>query len=413
MDILIIILLMILCLVAEAFFSGSEIGTVSADRMRLRHDAAKGSSGARLALQMLKKPEWLLSTTLVGTNIAVVTNTTLGTALMIQLFGESMSWLAIVLVAPLIWVFGEIVPKSVFQQRANQITPKAIYVLRFFSYLFSPILIIFSFLTRLIARLLGGGKEEANPFTMREEIQTMMDMSPVAGGDIRPMEQSMIKRMFEFGEKRAGDIMIPLIDMVAIERSSTSGEASKLAEEKMHKLFPVYEKRIDKVVGVINTLELVANPPKEPIDNILQKVTYVPSSKSIKSLLLQMRTQHDAMAVVVDEFGGAQGIVTIEDIMDEVVEELEHEYRSTEEPSEWVRKLGDQEYLVSARIDLRDLWDKVGIELPPGKYTTLAGFLLEKGGEVPAEGKEIEFKGTTFEIKKATSLAIQEVRIHW
>jgi CBS domain containing-hemolysin-like protein len=181
----------------------------------------------------------------------------------------------------------------------------------------------------------------------------------------------------------------------------------------MHKLFPVYEKRIDKVVGVINTLELVANPPKEPIDNILQKVTYVPSSKSIKSLLLQMRTQHDAMAVVVDEFGGAQGIVTIEDIMDEVVEELEHEYRSTEEPSEWVRKLGDQEYLVSARIDLRDLWDKVGIELPPGKYTTLAGFLLEKGGEVPAEGKEIEFKGTTFEIKKATSLAIQEVRIHW
>lgn len=413
MDILIIILLMILCLFAEAFFSGSEIGTVSADRMRLRHDAAKGSSGARLALQMLKKPEWLLSTTLVGTNIAVVTNTTLGTALMIQLFGESMSWLAIVLVAPLIWVFGEIVPKSVFQQRANQITPKAIYVLRFFSYLFSPILIIFSFLTRLLARLLGGGKEEANPFTMREEIQTMMDMSPVAGGDIRPMEQSMIKRMFEFGEKRAGDIMIPLIDMVAIERSSTSGEASKLAEKKMHKLFPVYEKRIDKVVGVINTLELVANPPKEPIDNILQKVTYVPSSKSIKSLLLQMRTQHDAMAVVVDEFGGAQGIVTIEDIMDEVVEELEHEYRSTEEPSEWVRKLGDQEYLVSARIDLRDLWDKVGIELPPGKYTTLAGFLLEKGGEVPAEGKEIEFKGTTFEIKKATSLAIQEVRIHW
>ena len=412
MEILITILIMILCLVAEGFFSGSEIGTVSADRMRLRHDAAKGSGGARLALKMLKTPEWLLSTTLVGTNIAVVTNTTLGTALMIQLFGESMSWLAVVLVAPLIWVFGEIVPKSIFQQRANEITPKAIYLLRFFSFLFSPILVFFSVLTRLITRVLGGGKEEANPFTMREEIQTMMDMSPV-GGDIRPMEQSMIRRMFEFGEKTAGDIMIPLIDMVAIERSATSGEASKLAEQKMHKLFPVYEKRIDKVVGVINTLELVANPADESIEKIIQKVTYVPSSKSIKSLLMQMRTQHDAMAVVVDEFGGAEGIVTIEDIMEEVVEELEHEYRSTEEAAEWVRKLGEQEYLVSARVDLKDLWDKVGIELPPGKYTTLAGFLLELGGEVPVEGTEIEFKGTTFEIQKATPLAIQEVRIHW
>lgn len=413
MEILITVLIMILCLVAEAFFSGSEIGTVSADRMRLRHDAAKGSRGARLAIQMLKKPEWLLSTTLVGTNIAVVTNTTLGTALMIQLFGESMSWLAIVLVAPLIWVFGEIVPKSIFQQHANQITPKAIFVLRFFSYLFFPLLVIFSFLTRMIARVLGGGKSEANPFTMREEIQTMMDMSPAGGGDIRPMQQNMIRRMFEFREKTAGAIMIPLIDMVAIERGASSGEVSKLAEEKMHKLFPVYEKRIDKIVGVINSLELVANPAEEPIENILQKVTYVPSSKSIKSLLMQMRTQHDAMAVVVDEFGGAQGIVTLEDIMEEVVEELEHEYRSAEESAEWVHKLGEQEYLASARIDLKGLWDKAGIELPPGKYTTLAGFLLEKSGEVPGEGAEIEFKGTTFEIQKATPLAIQEVRIHW
>ncbi|MEN8131836.1 MAG: hemolysin family protein [Pseudomonadota bacterium] len=414
MEILITVLIMILCLIAEAFFSGSEIGTVSADRMRLRHDAAKGSRGARLAIQMLKKPEWLLSTTLVGTNIAVVTNTTLGTALMIQLFGESMSWLAIVLVAPLIWVFGEIVPKSIFQQHANQITPKAIFVLRFFSYLFFPILVIFSVLTRLIARLLGGGKDEANPFTLREEIQTMMDMSPVGGGgDIRPMEKNMIRRMFDFREKTAGAIMIPLIDAVAIERGATSGEASKLAEKKMHKLFPVYEKRIDQVIGVINTLELVANPAEEPIESILQEVTYAPSSKSIKSLLMQMRTQHDAMAVVVDEFGGAQGIVTLEDIMEEVVEGLEHEYRSTQEAVGWVRKLGEQEYLVSARIDLQNLWDKVGIELPPGKYTTLAGFLLEKSGEVPGEGAEIEFKGTTFEIQKATPLAIQEVRIHW
>ena len=140
---------MVLCLIAEGFFSGSELGVVSADRMKLRHDAAKGSRGARLALEMLeKRPEWLLSTTLVGTNIAVVTNSTIATALMISLFGEAGSWLAVILVAPLIWVFGEIVPKSVFQQRADTITPYVIYVLRFFSILFWPILVVFVTLSK-------------------------------------------------------------------------------------------------------------------------------------------------------------------------------------------------------------------------------------------------------------------------
>ena len=135
-DVLVTLLVMAICLVAEGFFSGSEIGIVSADRIKLRADAAKGSRGAQLAIKMLGKPEWLLSTTLVGTTIAGVTSTTMATALVLQLLGPEFSWLAVVLVAPLIWVFGEIVPKSVFQQRADTITPQAIYVLRFFSRVF-------------------------------------------------------------------------------------------------------------------------------------------------------------------------------------------------------------------------------------------------------------------------------------
>ena len=136
MDVLLTVILIIIFLAIEAFFSGSEIGVVSADQIKLRHEAAKGSRGAKLALDMLKKPEWLLATTLVGTNIAVVSNTTIVTALMIQLFGEQNSWFAIVLVAPLIWIFGEIVPKSIFQQRADTITLRVIFLLRLTFYLF-------------------------------------------------------------------------------------------------------------------------------------------------------------------------------------------------------------------------------------------------------------------------------------
>lgn len=180
MDIVLTILIMVLCLLLEGFFSGSEIGVISADQIKLRHKAAKGSKGAKLALKMLEKPEWLLSTTLVGTNIAVVTNTTMATALMIHLFGEYGSWLAVVLVAPLIWIFGEIVPKSVFQQRADSVTPIIIFVLRFFSLLFYPILFVFSFLTNLLTKLTGG--ESRNPFTLREEIVTMLQMPAASGG---------------------------------------------------------------------------------------------------------------------------------------------------------------------------------------------------------------------------------------
>ena len=223
-DILVTFGLMIACLVAEGFFSGSEMGVVSADRMKLRHAAAKGSLGAKLALDMLNKPEWLLSTTLVGTNISVVANTTMATALMLQLFGEYGSWLAVALVAPLIWVFGEIVPKSVFQQRADVLTPRVIFLLKFFSWLFYPILLVFSLLTRLLAMIVGDRTGKQNPFTLREEILALMQMS-TDGGDIDRRESAMIRRLFNFEETTVSEVMMPLIDVVAVEQGETCGEA--------------------------------------------------------------------------------------------------------------------------------------------------------------------------------------------
>jgi CBS domain containing-hemolysin-like protein len=266
MDIGVTLLIILICLLLEGFFSGSEIGVVSADQMKLRHAAAKGSKGAKLALTMLQKPEWLLSTTLVGTNIAVVTNTTMATALMINLFGENGSWLAVVLAAPLIWVFGEIVPKSVFQQRADVITPYVIFALRFFSYLFYPILLIFSAITRLLAKLLGG--TDRNPFTLREEIITMLHMPAAGDGDIQPVEKEMIRRMFDFTETRVQDAMRPLIEVTAIERQATCGEARRLAAETFHVRLPVYDERVDRITGMLHVLDLLGEDDDGPIGSL-------------------------------------------------------------------------------------------------------------------------------------------------
>ncbi|MEF8713390.1 MAG: hemolysin family protein [Accumulibacter sp.] len=413
-EIWITFLLMIVCLIAEGFFSGSELGVVSADRMKLRHDAAKGSRGARLALEMLeKRPEWLLSTTLVGTNIAVVTNSTIATALMIDLFGEQGSWLAVILVAPLIWVFGEIVPKSVFQQRADTITPYVIYVLRFFSILFWPILIIFVTLSKFLSRL-AGASEEHNPFTLREQIQSMVQMPPQEGGDIQAIEKTMIRRMFNFSETTVYKVMVPLIDVNAIEKRSTVGEAVRLAVQCSHVRLPVYDGRIDRVIGVLNSMDLLGVDESASIEPFISPTRYVPASKSAEAMLVELRKDGDAMAVVMDEFGGAEGIVTIEDIIEEVVEDIQDEYDRQEKPAEWLKKLGHHDYLVSARADPAMLNEKLGLKLPgDGSYDTLSGFLLEYAREIPAPGMTIEVEGIKFTIQRATPQVIQEVQIRW
>jgi putative hemolysin len=410
-DILVTVAVMIVCLVAEGFFSGSEIGVISADRTKLRHQAAKGSRGARLALKMLEKPEWLLSTTLVGTNISVVTNTTMATALVIELFGVDASWLAVVLVAPLIWVFGEIVPKSVFQQRADDITPRAIFILRFFSYVFSPILIVFSSLARLLGRLVGGNRDAKNPFTLREEIKTMVQMSPNEG-DIEPTEQNMIRRLFNFGETTAREVMMPLIDVAMVERSATCGEARRVAIEHSHARIPVYQERVDRVVGILDTLELLGVDVEVPIQAFVKSASYAPASKSIQDLLLDMRRQGEQVTVVVDEYGGAEGIVSIEDILEEVVEDIHDEYDAGEPEVSLIRRQHDGSLLVNARVELSVLEEELGIKLTKGRYASLAGYLLEKAGEIPQVGSSFEHKGLLFTVLRGSARSVKEVRIN-
>ena len=411
MDILSTAIIIVLCLLMEGLFSGSEIGVVSADQIKLRHLAAKGSKGAKLALKMLEKPEWLLSVTLVGTNISVVTNTTMVTALMFQLFGESGSWMAVAIAAPLIWIFGEIVPKSVFQQKADVITPYVIFALIFFSWLFYPILFVFSILTRLLTKLTGG--DQKNPFTLREEIVTMLQMPEAARGDIQPVEQNMIRRMFNFTETTVKDVMTPLIDVVAVEKNISCQQAKQISSEYSHIRLPVYDERVDRIIGVLHTLELLGIDPQSPITSFIRPAIYVPMNKSIQNLMSELRTDGSVIAIVVDEFGGAEGIVTLEDIMEEVVEDLEDEYDESEENNQLIRRLGKNDYLVNARIEVDELNEKLQISLPVGRYVTLAGLILDRTHRVPEKGMVIKQDGISLVVHQSTAQAIHEIRIHW
>jgi CBS domain containing-hemolysin-like protein len=224
----------------------------------------------------------------------------------------------------------------------------------------------------------------------------------------------MIRRMFNFSETTVYKVMVPLIDVNAVDKRCTVGEAVRLAVQCSHVRLPVYDGRIDRVIGVLNTMDLLGVEESSPIEAFIGPTRYVPASKSAESMLVELRKDGDAMAVVMDEFGGAEGIVTIEDIIEDVVEDIQDEYDRQEKPAEWLKKLGHHDYLVSARVDPAVLTEKLGLKLPGEEsYDTLSGFLLEYAREIPMPGTTIEVEGIKFTIQRATPQVIQEVQIRW
>jgi CBS domain containing-hemolysin-like protein len=238
----------------------------------------------------------------------------------------------------------------------------------------------------------------------------MMQMS-ANDGDIEPIEQDMIRRLFNFGETTTREVMMPLIDVAMVEQDATCAEARRVAIDHSHARIPVYQERVDRVVGVLDSLELLGVAADESIQPFIKQVTYVPSGKSIQDLLLDMRRAGEQVTVVVDEFGGAEGIVSIEDILEEVVKDIQDEYDAGEPEIQMIRRQDDGTVLVNARVDLSDLVEELGIELPKGRYSSLAGFLMEKAGDIPPVGSSIEYKEFRFTILRGNPQSIQEVKI--
>ncbi|MBF0097695.1 MAG: HlyC/CorC family transporter [Magnetococcales bacterium] len=409
MDVWTIPFMIVACLLVEAFYAGAEIAVVSADRLRLRHLAAKGSKGAQLALEMLKKPEHLLTTTLVGINVAIVTNASLSTIFAIEVLGQELSWLAIAISAPLIWVFGEIVPKSVFQQKSDYLTPRIIYVLKASSVLFYPIILVFSALFKVVTFFLGG-KEKKNPLTLREEIDMVLQMHNQET-DILPMERHMIRRLFNFSETRARDIMVPLIDLRSLDRNSTCGEALRAASQHAHLLLPVYAGRVDNIIGYVNTVEMLGQPENQPIRSFVKPIRFDPGSQSIETILSYFQKQGERLVIVVDEYGGCVGMVSLEDILERVVGEIRDEYDQHDKGTTWWQAIEDHTWRVNPRIPLVALRDELGIALPEGSYETLGGFLLDCFKEIPQEGEVLSYGGITYTVTKAGNHTIREVII--
>jgi CBS domain containing-hemolysin-like protein len=416
MDILIILLVMMLLLLLKGFFSGSEIALVNSDKLKMHHRAKQGNRGAKLVLSLFKTPDVLLGTTLVGTNIATIILTTLGTMLMIRSFGHLGDLYAVLLFTPLFLVLGEVVPKSVFQQKSNEIAPMIVYPLRVFSFLFYPLVFVFSRVARLCARLVGGGKTEQTVFITREQMRMVVDMAE-RGANVDVFDRVRIKRVIRFAETSVGEAMIPVAEMTAINRNRDTRSAITLVRRRGYNRLPVYSRNISNITGVVTltTWDLMDPELQErPLEELIKPAHSVSPYQTIDQLLPVLRNRDDHMAVVVDEFGSAVGMITMEDILEEVVGEIDVGYDFEEyfpRRKRIYEMLDEETYLMDARLPISEVNELLGTSLPAVESHTIGGLMMARLRHIPGEGESIVEAGFRFTVTEATERAVVKLQV--
>jgi CBS domain containing-hemolysin-like protein len=408
MDLPDVILIVALCLIAEGFFSGSEIGIISANKIRIRHRAEAGSRSALLLEKFLSVPERMLSTTLIGTNLCTVTGAAILSGYMISSYGTAGEIYALLIFWPLTLILGEIFPKTVYQQFSDSISFKIVYPLRFFYFLFYPVMYLLTALARGVSGMVENGQGPQTPFVTKQELDLIMDMSR-GEDEIGDQERVMIKRIFTFGGTTAREAMVPLVEVVAIEENDTVDELLRKVKEKGYSRIPVYRDEIYNIIGIVNVFDvLFLQPDEQSLRSIIRNVYYAPETMKVPDLLKVLQEREVPMAVVVNEYGGAIGIVTDEDLLEEIVGEIRDEHEVEEE---LYQELPEGGYLIEARMEVDAINEELGLKIEKGAYETLGGYLLHLLEEIPPLGTAIEKGGYSYEILEATEKNIVRVRV--
>ncbi len=417
MELLLELLLMLVFLILKGFFSGSEIAIVNSDKLKLRHRAKQGDKGAALVVRLFKTPDVILGTTLAGTNIATVTISTLGALICIDLFGASGDLISVLLLTPILLIFGEVVPKSVFQQKADAIVGYIIYGLRFFSFLFYPIIFIFSRVARFATRLVGGGGGmRDNMFITREELRVLLDIGD-SGAGASNIDRRSIRRIIRFADTTVGEAMIPLADVVGFDEVRSLSEAVQVVMKHGFNRLPVYQGNITNVqcILTLSTWDLMEEQidDKDMADYIRPPLFLSPKQTVDQTLpLLQARDDH--MGIVVDEFGSAIGILTMEDVFEEVVGEINVGYDFDEyNPKQrlFIEHQSENVHLMGGRTPISEVNYILHSNLPTEEAHTVGGFVANRLRRIPAEGDFIEEQGYRISVLEADAKSVLKVRV--
>ena len=408
--------IIVICGYLSAIFSGSEVAILSANRMRLLELNEEGNRAARILLDILERPSQIVSTLLVANVTANVVMVVLWANVLIVLsaYYNLETWVLVVggiLLTTVLILFCEILPKNLFHQNPEFHALKRVRFLRLTITISKPVVWLTYNLSKQLLRMIGITlSSSASPIT-EEEIIDLIETGEEEGL-IQEQERDMIHSIFEFGDLRVRDVMIPRVDMKALKNTAKMSDALKIVVASGHSRIPVYGKNRDDIVGLIYAKDLLGilgdeNVDKIPLKNLIQEVQFVPEEMALSKLFNDMKSKKNHFAIVADEYGGTAGLVTIEDVLEEIVGEIEDEF-DLEEP----QAHGEEGvWIVEGKLNLHDLEDLVHVELPDNGADTVGGLIYLKLGQIPDEGNQIEMSGLIFKVLQVKNQRITEIEI--
>ena len=396
----------LLAIAMEAFFSGSEIGMVSVNRIKMKKLAEEGNSSAQAILKLLDNPEKLFTTTSLGTNLAMVTSTAISTAFMVENFGDFGEWIAMLFIFPLVFFGGEIIPKVIFQNRADSLMPVMIYPLNLFHNCMGPIIKWLSYTSQhLTSRVPEGMTEKTFTFS-RDQLRKVLSLESQTV-DLGTTEKKIIHNIFNFGELIAEQCMVPLVQMTAIKDTASMREAHEIANESGLSRLPVFHERMHNLIGILNAFDLLDQEMDDtPITELIRPAHYIPPNKKIDDLLKELQQGGLHMAFVVDEYGGCIGLVTIEDLLEKIVGEIEDEY---DKPEELYKPYAEGGFLIEGSTEISVLNETLGWELPGGDFETIAGLVINRLEKIPHPGDQVLAGLYRLTVKDASKRKIQSL----
>lgn len=396
----------------SAFFSGSETAYLAVSRAKVKKLAKEGDRRAKTLLYLIEHPNRVLVTILVGNNLVNITAAALATSLAISAFGSKGVGIATGIVTLVVLLFGEITPKSFSATNAERVAlfvARPIYLLM---KLMSPLVLLLSKFAKLLVRSFGG-EVRLGPFITEEELKMLVEVGEELGA-IEKEEKEMISGIFEFGETDVKEIMVPRIDMKCIQAEESIEAARKLILETGHSRIPVYEGSIDNIIGILYAKDLLrylnsrVKKPKS-LREIVRPAYFVPETKKLDDLLREFQQNRVHVAIVVDEYGGTAGMVTLEDILEEIVGEIKDEYDLAEE--EPLERIDETQTVVDARMSIHDVNEALDISLPEDEFDTIGGLLFNTIGRIPSPGDEAEFDDVKLRVEKMRGRRIMKVRV--
>lgn len=398
-------------LLLSGFFSASETALMSLSKIRLRHMVEEDAKNAKIISKLLENPSKLLGAILVGNNIVNIGASALATSIFMARYGATGVGIATAIMTVLILIFGEITPKSIAAQNSEQISVKISKVIYFLTVVFGPLISALVFLTNSIARLFGVKINPNQPFITEEELRTIVDVSHEEGV-LEGEEKQMIYNVFEFGDSQAKDIMKPRTDMVVVEVNTGLEELTKLFKEEQFSRIPVYEETYDNIIGImyIKDLIFVGENQKDDfnIRNYMRQPYFTYEFKPTSVLFTDMRDKRVPMAIVLDEYGGTAGLITLEDLVEEIVGDIRDEY--DEEENE-IQVIKEDEYIIEGSAKIDNVNDMIGTNLESDDFDTIGGYVIGILGRLPEQGECIEHEHIKFYIENIDKNRIEKMRV--